>query len=272
MMNDLAPSARKNEGSPDGLLRTMSTESPGSGPLDSAKSPIPLVVPAFKEEARGHGSPFFVIEGEMSATAKPFVPQNLMPPPPLTHTSPKIEPKTEPQIEPKTAKKPDVSNLLDPASSDFNVTNFLDGILSESIPQRSSKVNTSSSSSGEIIGEAIPLGSKPIGVVSLDPWNIMGNESSSSSDPLAVLQGTVVNQTANDEPLIAGIPLTGNVSSLFGGSANSGSSLLGAAGLKPTTSTSSFAEPACRVSDDGGGEDESVELEPDSFYSQLLGE
>jgi len=230
---------------------------------------MPLVVPAFQEEARGHGSPFFTLEGEMSATAKPFIPQNLVPPPPLTHNSPKIEP----QIEPKTAEKPDVSNLLDPNSSDFNVTNFLDGILGDSIPQRPSRVNTSSSSSDEI-GEAIPLGSKPIGAVSLDPWNIMGAAESSSSDPLAVLQGTVVNQTANDEPLIAGIPLTGNVPSLFGGSANSGSSLLGSAGIKPTASTSSFAEPAYAslVSDDGGGEDESVELEPDSFYSQLLGE
>eukprot|EP00571_Detonula_confervacea_P001333 CAMPEP_0172321840 /NCGR_PEP_ID=MMETSP1058-20130122/44427_1 /TAXON_ID=83371 /ORGANISM="Detonula confervacea, Strain CCMP 353" /LENGTH=2855 /DNA_ID=CAMNT_0013037445 /DNA_START=302 /DNA_END=8869 /DNA_ORIENTATION=+ len=156
--------------------------------------------------------------------------------------------------------EPSLTTDLFGAGSDFNVSNFLDGILSESTQQapiRNEVVQKPAEAS-----EPIPFQANTIGV-SLDPWNNFDN-------PLAALQGAVNHQ---ESTIIAGIPLTSNAPSLL---ATSTPSLLATSILQNSANTT-YAEPAIAsivsasiVSDNGGDDDDF--LEPDSFYNQLLGE
>mmetsp|Transcript_9090 Transcript_9090/g.15791 ORF Transcript_9090/g.15791 Transcript_9090/m.15791 type:complete len:691 (+) Transcript_9090:1-2073(+) len=150
------------------------------------------------------------------------------------------------------AEAPDVQALLG-AGSNFNVSNFLDGILSDSTqpppPIRNEVVQKPAE-----VAEPIPFQAKAIGL-SLDPWN--NNSLSDNTNPLAALQGAASQQESS---VIAGIPLNTNAPSLL-----ATSKLHNATG-------STYAEPAYAsfVSDEGG--EDSDFLEPDSFYNQLLGE
>ena len=148
----------------------------------------------------------------------------------------------------------------------FDVSNFLDGILSEpntSQQQVQPRIRTESSEAQK------PTAQTTIGGISLDPWSGVNStmKTTNSSNPLAALRGA---STSHDESpsVIAGIPL---------GMGSSGPSLLSAtatSSLQSSGNTASYnAEPAIAsfVSDDGGDGDDGI-LEPDSFYSQLLGE
>lgn len=128
------------------------------------------------------------------------------------------------------------------AGSNFNVSNFLDGILGDSTstqittPLFTSEVETkpieSSSTADNTSFQANSIS------VPLDPWN------HSDQEP----------QTT----MIAGIPLKSNVLPL----------------LSENYTNVIFAEPAyaCFVADDDGAGDSDDFLEPDSFYNNLLGE
>ena len=175
-----------------------------------------------------------------------------------------------PLAESSTAETSDVQDLLG-AGSNFNVSNFLDGILSDSVPPPPlpAKKEVAPTPAAEV-AEPMAFGAMGLGA-SLNPWNSSetssartdSNRSSSSTNPLAALRGA--SETSNADSFIAGIPLSGDAPSLFA-TATATTTLQGS-GNSETTAT---AVPvlASVVSE---GEDEDL-LEPDSFYSNLLGE
>ena len=128
----------------------------------------------------------------------------------------------------------DVQALLG-AGSNFNISNFLDGLLGDST---STQITTPlfteaeskpiESSTSDITSFSVPL----------DPWNHSDQEPSTA--------------------MIAGIPLNNNVLPL----------------LSENYTNVIFAEPAYAsfVADDDGAGDSDDFLEPDSFYNNLLGE
>ena len=157
-----------------------------------------------------------------------------------SYTPPIIE--TTPIVESNHGEGPDVQALLG-AGSNFNVSNFLNGILSESThPSPSRNVIQKPAE----VAESDPFKAMTIGV-SLDPWNTYDN-SATNNTPLDILQGIVNHQNS---PLV-GVPLTSDSSH-----------------LNFTNVEYSGLAYARNVSDEG---EDSDSLEPDSFYSQLLGE
>ena len=166
--------------------------------------------------------------------------------PPLrshTFTPPIIEPSPTAESD---GDAPDVQALLG-AGSNFNVSNFLNGILSESTQFQQSPSRQIIQKQDEV-AESDPLAAIAVGV-SLDPWN---NSDHSNVNPLEdILQG-VMNQP--NSPIIVGVPLQCDSSSHLN-----------------FANAEYYSELAYarNVSDEGEDNDS---LEPDSFYNQLLGE
>ena len=134
------------------------------------------------------------------------------------------------------------------AGSNFNVSNFLNGILSESTQFQQSPSRQIIQKQDEV-AESDPLAAIAVGV-SLDPWN--NSDHSSNVNPLEdILQG-VMNQP--NSPIIVGVPLQCDSSSHLN-----------------FANAEYYSELAYarNVSDEGEDNDS---LEPDSFYNQLLGE
>ncbi len=161
-----------------------------------------------------------------------------------TFTPPIIQ--ASPTAETNDAEAPDVQALFG-AGSNFNVSNFLNGILNESSQCQQSPSRQMLHNPAEV-AESDPLAAIAVGV-SLDPWN---NSDVANTNPLEnILQG-VMNHPSS--PIIVGVPLNSDSSShLNFGSAEYYSEL-------------AYAR---NVSDEG---EDSDSLEPDSFYNQLLGE
>eukprot|EP00986_Skeletonema_menzelii_P003279 scaffold981_cov144-Skeletonema_menzelii.AAC.11 len=150
-----------------------------------------------------------------------------------------------PPLMQQSQSKEDVKDLLG-TGNDFNISNFLDGILSDEPPI----VNEAPKPA---LPESNPF--QAVAAVSLDPWN----SRTSAEDPLSTLLGSTSTQgSGNDSSVIAGIPLNTGASSLFGNTIQS---------------SNVSAEPAYAslVSDDGEKDSDTFN-EPDSFYNQLLGE
>ena len=178
---------------------------------------------------------------------------------PQSFTPPILEPPSTADTNGSEAPS-DVQALLG-AGSNFNVSNFLDGILSDSTPQppvqppiAASKVIPEPAK----VPESIPFQANNTLGRSLDPWNSLDNKNKTNHDPLAALQGAVNQQESS---FIAGIPLNNNAPSLL------------STPEPQNTANATYAQPAFAslvVSDEGG--DDSDFLEPDSFYNQLLGE
>jgi hypothetical protein len=150
------------------------------------------------------------------------------------------------KIEIHNDEAPDVRTLLG-AGTNFNVSNFLDGILGDSTQQTPTR-NEVVEKPAEVT-EAIPFQTSTTGVP-LDPWNHRDN--SINNNHLLASQGAINYQES--------LSLNSNVPSLL-----AESNLLNFA-------NAIYAEPAYAsvFTDDGGGEDDFVE--PDSYYNQLLGE
>ena len=154
------------------------------------------------------------------------------------------------ETESKSAEAPDVQALLG-AGSDFNVSNFLDGILSDQAHQP--PIRNEAATKPTEVSESKLFPAKTVGV-SLDPWN---NNLLSDNNPSDMLPSVLSNQESS---VIAGIPLH-----------SSTPSLLAASKLQSKTNTAyTDSAYANRVNDIGG--DDNDFLEPDSFYNQLLGE
>lgn len=186
-------------------------------------------------------------EGSESALSIPsFRPQSFTPP--ALETAATTETNSSEQA-------PDVQALLG-AGSNFNVSNFLDGILGDATPQAPPRTEVMQQKPAEAL-ESDPFQAMAMGL-SLDPWNSNADDHTNNSDPLAALQGAANHR---ESPVIAGIPLNSNAPSLLATST-----------LQSNNSSIEYAEPAFAslISDDGGNEEDF--LEPDSFYSQLLGE
>ena len=155
----------------------------------------------------------------------------------------------------------DVQALLG-AGSNFNVMNFLDGILSETSQQPNRNDETKDVAAKESIP---PFQSQSAGVP-LDPWNTSTN-STSIDNSLATIIGRITDvevtalQGQNDhhETIIAGIPLNSNAPPLLTSSAFQGNSAY---------AELTYASLVTEVDE----EESDSFLEPDSFYSQLLGE
>ena len=153
----------------------------------------------------------------------------------------------------------DVQTLLG-ASSNFNVTNFLDGLLSDSMHQQS---RNDQAQEAPMSTEALDLFNAS--AVPLDPWNPSFASESPRNNPLAAIIGRISDEqdTAlrgeedHHETLIAGIPLSSNTPTLLSPSA--------------LQNAGDYAEPAY-ASFVNEREEDDESLEPDSFYSQLLGE
>lgn len=159
-----------------------------------------------------------------------------------TFTPPIIE--SSPTAESNDTNAPDVHALLG-AGSNFNVSNFLNGILSESTQCQRTTGGQILNNLADIV-ESDPLASVAIGV-SLDPWS---NADVANTNHLEnILQINNLNS-----PIIVGAPLTSDSSSHLN-----------------FASTEYYSELAYarNVSDEGEDNDS---LEPDSFYNQLLGE
>jgi hypothetical protein len=147
-----------------------------------------------------------------------------------------------------TADGADVHDLLGSSNSNFNVMSFLDGIMNDA-----AKPSQLEKSVQNAAGAA--------NSVSLDPWNSLPDKPA-RSNPLAAIIGRISDVEAttlrgqDDQHEIAGIPLTSNAPSLLTPSALQNN----ISGMEPI-----YASLATEV------EDEDDLLEPDSFYSQLLG-
>jgi hypothetical protein len=145
----------------------------------------------------------------------------------------------------------DETQVLLGTSSSFNVINFLDGIMNDSTRQTPPEEPVQSEN-------VVPVAN----LVSRDPWSSR-TEESPRNNPLAAIIGRISDIEATtlrgqDEQMeIAGIPLTSNIPSLLTSSSRQNS------GTEPT-----YTSFATEVQND----DENDFLEPDSFYSQLLGE
>eukprot|EP00578_Thalassiosira_sp_NH16_P002001 CAMPEP_0181130624 /NCGR_PEP_ID=MMETSP1071-20121207/29969_1 /TAXON_ID=35127 /ORGANISM="Thalassiosira sp., Strain NH16" /LENGTH=2952 /DNA_ID=CAMNT_0023216719 /DNA_START=277 /DNA_END=9135 /DNA_ORIENTATION=- len=203
------------------------------------------------------GSPLFQAIEDSSPRASSEGSISIPPFRPQSFTPPVLEPSPTPETNNGGRPPTDVQALLG-AGSNFNVSNFLDGILSDSSTHKPAPIITPKPAPQA--SKPVPFQSNIIGI-SLDPWNNIDNSTGNNnnqSNPLAVLQGATVNHH-QESPVIAGIPLNNsNAPSLLGST---------------STTNTTHAEPAYAslvVSDDGG--DGSEFLEPDSFYNQLLGE
>lgn len=166
---------------------------------------------------------------------------------------------TPPVLESLSTETHDDVHTLLGANSDFNVTSFLDGLLSDS---------TQTERSTDNMIDTPALSAEPLihfnaSAVPLDPWN--SSSESSRNNPLAAVIGKISNAESmedeyNQETVIAGIPLKTSTPSLLTPSA--------------FQNVGSFAEPAYAslVSERNDEDDTDSFLEPDSFYNQLLGE
>jgi len=163
-----------------------------------------------------------------------------------TYTPPVIE--TAPSVESNNGGPPDVQAILG-SGSNFNVSNFLNGILSESTQYQPSPSRNIVQNQAEV-AEPDPLAAMVVGV-SLDPWN--NSDHSTNINPLDIILQSVTNDPTSS-PIIVGVPLESNSSSHLN---------------FPTTEFYSELAYARNVSDEG---EDSDSLEPDSFYNQLLGE
>lgn len=180
---------------------------------------------------------------------------------PQFFTPPTLEPSiTAESNSSEQQQTPDVQALLG-GGSNFNVSNFLDGILSDpppsahatAVPVKLAEVTSSESSNNPFLS------------VSLDPWNTSSDNKSKSTkmnNPLAALRG-VGSNAEQQSPIIAGIPFNSNAPSL-----------LSATSTLQQNNNSNAGEFAIAsvVSDDNGDNNSTDFLEPDSFYSNLLGE
>jgi len=219
--------------------------------------------PLFQAHHNDHSSPRMGKDSTLSLPPA-FRPQSFTPP--ILEPSPTVIDTSN-----KGSESPDVQALFG-AGSNFNVTNFLDGILSEST--QPPIIREVVQQKPVEVAKSVPFQAKATigGSVSLDPWNsnnpLLSPDTSNNNDPLAVLQGTVINNH-QESSIIAGIPLNSNAPSLL--SSSTSSNLQSKAS---SSNTITYAEPAYAsviVSDQGGGDDDDF-LEPDSFYNQLLGE
>ena len=154
----------------------------------------------------------------------------------------------------KSQSKEDVTDLLG-TGNDFNISNFLDGILSDSTEQPN---NISESSTHNTLVDSNPF--QAVAAVPLDPWNNSSStDAGSNDDALRTLLGSASAQSSgNDSSVIAGIPLNSGAPSLF---------------ATTIQSNNISSEPAYAhlVSDDGEKDNDTFN-DPDSFYNQLLGE
>jgi hypothetical protein len=190
---------------------------------------------------------------EQSSPRNPFVQSSssteLLPPPPLL--APPLLDRSESDVgEGADETHDDVEGLFG-TGSNFNVMSFLDGIMNDA--QRSTQPEE------ETYNKTAAAATS----VSLDPWNALAPPSN-RSNPLATIIGRISDveatalQSQDDQHEIAGIPLSSNAPSLLTSSALHSS----ISNVEPT-----YASYATEVQDDDDGF-----LEPDSFYSQLLGE
>jgi hypothetical protein len=146
-----------------------------------------------------------------------------------------------------------VKDLLGSESS-FNVMSFLDIIMNDSANQTQPEEVYNVTAAAAAAANPVPL----------DPWNSQSRPSL-RRNPLATIIGRIsdVEATAfqgqGEHHEIAGIPLNSDAPSLLSPSALQSN----IAGIEPT-----YASLASEVHED---ENDSF-LEPDSFYSQLLGE
>ena len=160
---------------------------------------------------------------------------------------------TSPPLMPKPQSSEDVQDLFASSNDDFNIGNFLDGILSDEPP---TPVVNRETPKPHTRTESNPF--QPVAAVPLDPWN-NSSANSSTEDPLAALIGSTSTQgSRNDSSVIAGISLNSNAPTLFGTT------------IQNDTAASEPAY-ASLISDDGEKDNDTF-LEPDSFYNQLLGE
>ncbi len=155
-----------------------------------------------------------------------------------------VEPSSN--IEVNDIEAPDVRSLLG-AGTNFNVSNFLDGILGDSIQQTPARNEVLEKPA--VVTEAIPFQTNTTGVP-LDPWN--HRDSLINNHHLLASQGAINYRES--------LSLNSNVPSLL-----AESNLLNFA-------NAIYAEPAyASVFTDDDGEDDDF-AEPDSYYNQLLGE
>jgi len=219
--------------------RSLSSPSAGLGLPESASFQLPASATALSFNDG------FSLGGMPSAPASPRSSnEDIMSFLDMRHSS------STPPLMHKSQSKEDVKDLLG-TGNDFNISHFLDGILSDEPP---------------ITNEAPPPArteSNPfqaVAAVPLDPWNnSLSANATSADDPLSTLLGSATTQgSGNDSSVIAGIPLNSGASSLFGNTIQS---------------SHVSAEPAYAslVSDDGEKDNDTFN-EPDSFYNQLLGE
>ena len=237
---------------------TLLSPEPSFSDLSSAKAPSTI------SELQTTSSPSFMHESLASPTlAELLSPQigdedrdlspnrnfvnssmlitDLLPPPPRL-SPPLLEPSQSSDVAGSHDESAGVEDLIG-TGNNFDVMNFLDGIMNDA------KKPTPSS--------------EPTNSVSLDPWNSL-SQKSSRSNPLAAIIGRISDVEAttlqghDEEHEIAGIPLASNTPSL----------------LTPSTLQNNISsnEPMYASIATQAREDEEDFLEPDSFYSQLLGE
>eukprot|EP00804_Cyclotella_cryptica_P011397 CCRYP_016060-RA/>CCRYP_016060-RA protein AED:0.17 eAED:0.17 QI:126/1/1/1/1/1/4/2069/2789 len=203
----------------------------------------------------GLRSPRVDNQSSQSSPSRTFVENSrsiseLLPPPPSL-TPPLIDlEKSHSDIPEIIDKSTGVHDLLG-SGSNFNVMSFLDIIMKDSTNQ----------TQPEEVYNATATAANP---VPLDPWNSLSRPST-RRNPLATIIGRIsdVEATAfqgqDEHHEIAGIPLNSDAPSLLSPSALQSN----IASIEPT-----YARLASEVDDD----DNDSFLEPDSFYSQLLGE
>ncbi len=235
----LSPQASTAMSSP---TRSLSSPSAGLSLLDSASFNLPPPALSFNDGFSLGGMP--VAPASPTRTSNEDIMSfldmrhaNSTPPPP-------------PPLRQESQSKEDVKDLLG-SDSDFNISNFLDGILSDEPPITNEAPKPALTESNLF---------QAVAAVPLDPWNnsSAANNSTAADDPLSTLLGSTSTQgSGNDPSVIAGIPLNSGASSLFGSTIQS-------------NNVSSQLAYASLVSDDG--EKDNDFNEPDSFYNQLLGE
>jgi hypothetical protein len=177
---------------------------------------------------------------------------DLLPPPP--HLAPPLLEQTQSDLADVVDESSGVHDLLGSGNS-FNVMTFLDGIMNDPSRQTQPEEPVQSATAAAAAAATNP--------VSLDPWNSL-TQSSPRSNPLAAIIGRISDVEAttlrgqDEQHEIAGIPLTSNTPSLLTPSALQSN----ISGIEPIYA--SLATEVYQQDDDGF-------LEPDSFYSQLLG-
>ena len=202
-------------------------------------TPSPSLVSLLSTQLDGDGSPTKDITNNSTLIT------DLLPPPP------RLSPPLLDRQQSDVTETFDETQVLLGTSSSFNVINFLDGIMNDSTRQTPPEEPVQSEN-------VVPVAN----LVSRDPWSSR-TEESPRNNPLAAIIGRISDIEATtlrgqDEQMeIAGIPLTSNIPSLLTSSSRQNS------GTEPT-----YTSFATEVQND----DENDFLEPDSFYSQLLGE